>query len=69
VGTRETAIAGKPGSCRFCVNYTEGWDRQVLLNHEKGKARKRMINIQWIYPPAANRLDALAAGNPNVSNG
>lgn len=49
--------------------YTEGWERQVLLTHEEGKARKRMINTQWIYPPAANRADALAAGNPEVSYG
>lgn len=47
--------------------YTEGWDRQVLLTREEGKERKRMINTQWIYPPAANRADALAAGDPQAS--
>jgi NADH dehydrogenase len=47
--------------------YTEGWDRQVVLTHDEGKERKRMINTQWIYPPAANRADALAAGDPLAS--
>ncbi|MFJ7792768.1 NAD(P)/FAD-dependent oxidoreductase [Pseudomonas sp. NPDC096950] len=49
--------------------YTEGWDRQVLLTHDEGKARKRMINTQWIYPPAANRAAALEAGNPEMVYG
>jgi len=48
---------------------TEGWDRQIKLTHAKGKARKRMINTQWIYPPAPNRAEALAAGNPLASFG
>ncbi|WP_434033063.1 NAD(P)/FAD-dependent oxidoreductase [Cupriavidus sp. a3] len=47
--------------------YTEGWDRQVKLTHAEGKERKLLINTQWIYPPAADREQALAAGNPNVS--
>jgi len=49
--------------------YTEAWDRQVLLTHDEGKARKRMINTQWIYPPAASRVDALEASNPEVAYG
>jgi len=49
--------------------YTEAWDRKVLLTHDEGKARKRMINTQWIYPPAASRVDALEAGNPEVAYG
>lgn len=47
--------------------YSEGWDRQIKLTHAEGKARKQMINTQWIYPPAPNRSDALAAGNPQAS--
>ncbi|WP_433770234.1 NAD(P)/FAD-dependent oxidoreductase [Pseudomonas putida] len=47
--------------------YTEGWDRQIVLTHDEGKERKRMINTQWIYPPAAIRADALAAGDPLAS--
>ncbi|MGF6518817.1 hypothetical protein ABH912_006283 [Pseudomonas sp. BT76 TE3572] len=41
----------------------------MLLTHDEGKARKRMINTQWIYPPAASRVDALEAGNPEVAYG
>lgn len=44
--------------------YSEGWDRQIKLTHAEGKARKQLINTQWIYPPAPNRAEALAAGNP-----
>ncbi|WP_174911027.1 NAD(P)/FAD-dependent oxidoreductase [Burkholderia diffusa] len=47
--------------------YSEGWDRQIKLTHAEGKARKQMINTQWIYPPAPNRAEALAAGNPQAS--
>jgi NADH dehydrogenase len=49
--------------------YSEGWDRQVKLTHAEGKARKQMINTKWIYPPAPNRAEALAAGNPQASFG
>jgi NADH dehydrogenase len=49
--------------------YTEGWDRQVKLTHAEGKERKMLINTQWIYPPAPDRQQALAAGNPIVTNG
>jgi NADH dehydrogenase len=49
--------------------YSEGWDRQIKLTHAEGKARKQMINTQWIYPPAPNSADALAAGNPQASFG
>ncbi|WP_446904745.1 NAD(P)/FAD-dependent oxidoreductase [Burkholderia sp. YIM B11467] len=47
--------------------YSEGWDRQIKLTHAEGKVRKQMINTQWIYPPAPNRTEALAAGNPQAS--
>ncbi|MEM5368373.1 FAD-dependent oxidoreductase [Paraburkholderia azotifigens] len=49
--------------------YSEGWDRQMKLTHAEGKARKQMINTKWIYPPAPNRAEALAAGNPEASFG
>ena len=49
--------------------YSEGWDRQIKLTHAEGKARKQMINTKWIYPPAPNRAEALAAGNPEASFG
>ncbi|MPV65404.1 NAD(P)/FAD-dependent oxidoreductase [Burkholderia sp. BE17] len=48
--------------------YSEGWDRQIKLTHADGKARKQVINTQWIYPPAPNRTEALAAGNPQASS-
>ncbi|PLQ02437.1 NAD(P)/FAD-dependent oxidoreductase [Cupriavidus pauculus] len=47
--------------------YTEGWDREVKLTHAAGKERKLLINTQWIYPPAPERAQALAAGDPNIS--
>ena len=46
--------------------YTEGWDRQVKLVREEGKALKTQINTQWIYPPAANREAAWAAADPLI---
>jgi NADH dehydrogenase len=49
--------------------YTEGWDRQIKLTHAEGKARKQMINTQWIYPPAPNRAEAFAAGDPLATFG
>lgn len=45
--------------------FTEGWDRQVRLTRETGKAVKREINTQWIYPPAADRDAAFAVANPD----
>ncbi|KAA0997667.1 NAD(P)/FAD-dependent oxidoreductase [Paraburkholderia panacisoli] len=49
--------------------YSEGWDRRIKLTNAEGKARKQIINTQWIYPPAPNRTEALAAGNPQASYG
>ncbi|MCF5067150.1 NAD(P)/FAD-dependent oxidoreductase [Pseudomonas syringae] len=46
--------------------YTEGWDRQVKLVKQEGKALKTQINTQWIYPPAADRVSALAAADPMI---
>lgn len=45
--------------------YTEGWDRQVTLTREEGKALKRTINTQWIYPPAPDRNAVFAVANPD----
>ncbi|KAG8154983.1 NAD(P)/FAD-dependent oxidoreductase [Burkholderia catarinensis] len=47
--------------------YTEGWDRQVKLTRAEGKDRKILINTQWIYPPAPDREQALAAGDPEIA--
>ncbi|EPJ80162.1 FAD-dependent pyridine nucleotide-disulfide oxidoreductase [Pseudomonas sp. CFII64] len=46
--------------------FTEGWDRQVKYVKEEGKQLKTQINTQWIYPPAANRAEALAAADPLI---
>jgi NADH dehydrogenase len=46
--------------------YTEGWDRQVKLVKQEGKTLKTQINTQWIYPPAADRVSALAAADPMI---
>lgn len=45
--------------------FTEGWDRQIRLTREEGKATKRAINTQWIYPPAADRDAVFAIANPD----
>lgn len=44
--------------------YTEGWDRVVKLEGAQAKALKTQINSEWIYPPAPNRAEALAAADP-----
>ncbi len=45
--------------------YTEGWDRQVVLQGAQGKKLKTEINTQWIYPPSnATRAQALASADP-----
>lgn len=44
--------------------YTEGWERQVKLTGADAKALKRKINTQWIYPPRADRVEALASAEP-----
>lgn len=44
--------------------FTEGWDRQVKFMKDEGKQIKTKINSVWIYPPAANRAEALAAADP-----
>ena len=44
--------------------YTEGWDRVVKLAGADAKQLKRRINTERIYPPPANRAEALAAADP-----
>ncbi len=45
--------------------FTDGWNREVQFAGDRAKAVKRMINTQLIYPPPANRAEALALANPN----
>ena len=47
---------------------TEGWDRQVRLKGADAKNIKRHINGTLIYPPPADRAEALAAADPNGGN-
>ncbi|WLE61103.1 NAD(P)/FAD-dependent oxidoreductase [Burkholderia plantarii] len=44
--------------------YTEGWEREVRLRGAEAKALKHQINSEWIYPPRADRAEALAAADP-----
>lgn len=45
--------------------FTEGWDRQVTMTRDVGKATKRFINTQLIYPPQADKEAAFAIANPD----
>ncbi|WP_321962207.1 NAD(P)/FAD-dependent oxidoreductase [Paraburkholderia sp. J7] len=44
--------------------YTEGWEREVKLQGTEAKKLKHQINSEWIYPPRADREQALAAADP-----
>ena len=44
--------------------YTEGWEREVKLTGAEAKQLKHRINSEWIYPPRADRAEALAAADP-----
>jgi NADH dehydrogenase len=44
--------------------FTKGWDRVVQMKGAEAKALKHLINTQYIYPPNANREEALAAADP-----
>ncbi|CDY79192.1 NADH dehydrogenase [Caballeronia glathei] len=44
--------------------YTEGWEREVRLVGAEAKELKQRINTEWIYPPSADRAEALAAADP-----
>ena len=46
--------------------YSEGWERELHLQGQDGKHLKRQINTVWIYPPAADRAQALAAADPLI---
>ncbi|AGZ35440.1 MULTISPECIES: NAD(P)/FAD-dependent oxidoreductase [Pseudomonas] len=46
--------------------FTEGWERELKLQGLEGKHLKRQINSVWIYPPAADRTQALAAADPLI---
>lgn len=46
--------------------YSEGWDRQVKMVKDEAKQLKKEINSVWIYPPAANKEQALAAADPLI---
>ncbi|MCO7514514.1 NAD(P)/FAD-dependent oxidoreductase [Pseudomonas guariconensis] len=46
--------------------FSEGWERELKLQGQEGKALKRQINSVWIYPPAADRAQALAAADPLI---
>jgi NADH dehydrogenase len=40
---------------------TEGWDRQVQKTGDEGRAVKRLVNTQVIYPPTNGTAEALLA--------
>jgi NADH dehydrogenase len=42
---------------------TQGWDRRIEKTGAEGKAVKRLINTQVIYPPADGSADALLASS------
>lgn len=50
----------------WSATYSEGWERELKLQGSEGKALKRQINTEWIYPPAADRALALAAADPLI---
>lgn len=46
--------------------FTEGWQREVKFVRGEGKRIKSEINGFWIYPPKAEREEALAAADPMI---
>src|SRR5499427_2116651 len=47
---------------------TQGWERQVEKTGSEGKAVKRLINTQVIYPPIDSTVEALlAASSTNLA--
>jgi NADH dehydrogenase len=42
---------------------TQGWDRRIEKTGSEGKAVKRLINTQVIYPPADGSVEALLAAS------
>ncbi|TFF34699.1 NAD(P)/FAD-dependent oxidoreductase [Pseudomonas sp. RIT623] len=49
------------------ATFSEGWERELKLQGLEGKAMKQQINTVWIYPPAADRAQALAAADPLIA--
>jgi NADH:ubiquinone reductase (H+-translocating) len=48
--------------------FTQGWERRIEKSGADGKAMKRMINTQLIYPPADGAAEALlAASNADLA--
>jgi NADH dehydrogenase len=45
----------------FGVVFTTGWDWNVEKVGAEAKARKPMINTQWIYPPSGSAKEMVAA--------
>jgi NADH:quinone reductase (non-electrogenic) len=43
--------------------FTQGWERRIEKSGGEGKAMKRMINTQIIYPPADGTAEALLASS------
>src|SRR5262245_1718920 len=48
---------------RFGAVITQGWERRVEKTGSEGKAVKRLINTQVIYPPADVMAEALLASS------
>lgn len=44
--------------------YAEGWEREVKMAGANAKQLKHTINTVWIYPPKADRAEALEAADP-----
>ena len=44
----------------FGALFTTGWDRQIKNASDEAKARKRAINMQWIYPPKGGAEEIFA---------
>jgi NADH:quinone reductase (non-electrogenic) len=42
---------------------TQGWERRIEKTGSEGKAVKRLINTQVIYPPADGTAEALLASS------
>jgi NADH:ubiquinone reductase (H+-translocating) len=43
--------------------FTQGWERRIEKSGREGKAMKRMINTQIIYPPTDGTAEALLASS------
>jgi len=49
--------------------FTTGWEREVQMTGAEAKARKQMINTQFIYPPTGDREALLAAAHIDARPG